>query len=740
MNLAARLRSPSIAAILCLAAAIVVAIVALIFFSRRTANRLAYRDSFASGNAAEWIAFGGTWQIANGTMRNDSDERGAKLITGSSDWRDYSFAADVELLGEQGDAGLVLRSSDEEAGVDSYSGYYVGLRGNDGNLVIGRADHGWIELATRSMPRGVHAFQWYHLKALVHECEITAYANEIPDGPAQTLSFNDRHCLTGGRIGLRSHSSGGVWKNLVVLPLSVAYPQSTPSGPYPAPASLPYAVDEPVTVSQRGAESPLTRRPAPGGETASEEAASIESPKPVESIGGLRAVRTKDRLATVRGTVILNSPRIYVQDATGGVAIMPHTETNLKVGDEVEVTGEVDVHDFSYVIRNAKIRLLWAHAPAPPLAVTATQAATGAFDSRFIEVDGSLAGITSEEDNRLLLSLTSNGQSFSAIVNPTRGNQSLRHITKRSVLRLRGVCVVDPEFTRNVTPFVLILASSDEVELLGGPPWWSLRNLVVIGLVMVTLCLLAYLLYLHARHWRLRAIVDERERIAHEMHDTLAQCFVGIGFQLQAIGNSVPSTLPNINRQLDLACDLVRHSHEEATRSLSSLRREFLESETLQSALHSFANKMVVNGAVRVKLNAAGEDSATPYAVKDALFRIGQEAISNALRHGDPTLLQVAIEYAATTVTMVIEDNGSGFEQTGDLGGFGLTGIRKRAEAISATFSLFTGLGQGTRVQVVAPLPPKLAWLKAHRYFWRDAWGGVSNGKGTQQNPYSYRR
>src|SRR5216683_1200880 len=108
---------------------------------------LPYHDSFATGKAEEWKALGGTWELMNGSMRNDSDERGAKLLTGSAQWQNYSIEADVMLLGEGGNAGLILRSSDEEEGVDAYTGYYAGLRNLDNSLVLGRAGHGWMEVA-----------------------------------------------------------------------------------------------------------------------------------------------------------------------------------------------------------------------------------------------------------------------------------------------------------------------------------------------------------------------------------------------------------------------------------------------------------------------------------------------------------------------------------------------------------------------------------------------------------------
>jgi signal transduction histidine kinase len=715
--------------------------IAATVFLRRPSNRLPYHDSFASGQAGEWTAFGGIWELANGVMRNDSDERGAKLVTGSAVWKDYSFSGDVELLGQQGDAGLMLRSGDEERGVDSYRGYYVGLRSNDDNLIIGLADHGWIELAARPMPGGVHPFQWYHLKGAVRGCQITAIATEISTRAFQATSVIDKDCVPQGRVGLRSHSSGGVWKNLEVLPSTASESNLPQASPSVTPPKLSYAVDEPVVGRISNPDRPNASsskkqqiiRNRPGGATA--------NASPVESISGLRLIRTKSRRATTRGTVILNYPSLYVQDATGGVAVIPSSETHLKIGDEVEVTGEVDVHDFSCVIRNANIRLLWAHAPAPAVAVTAGQAATGAFDARFIEVDGDLWAKEAGPDNTLLLTLKSDGQSFQAIIHEGRGNAIARSISRRSHLRLRGVCVVDSLYTHNLTPFVLLIPSSDDLEVLAGAPWWSARNLLIIGLLSLTLALLAYLLYIHAKHWRLQAIVEERERIAHEMHDTLAQCFVGIGFQLQAISNGMPKSMHAINEQIDLACELVRHSHEEASRSLSTLRREFLESEPLHSALNAFACRMVEHGSIKVLTTVEGEGAPTPYRIKDALFRIGQEAIANAVRHGNPSVLKIQVDYRNAAVMMLIADNGGGFTPSGDLRGFGLTGMRKRAEGIAGALHLSSIVGSGTQVKVVAPLPPKLTLLKVNSYVRRQGTEGGSNDpRNDKKNPYSYRR
>src|SRR5580700_2538859 len=88
---------------------------------------LPYHDSFAQGKIDEWTAYDGNWNLVDGSVTNDSDERGAKLIVGSPRWRSYAIDADLQLIGG-GDAGLLLRTSNIERGVDSYDGYYAGLR------------------------------------------------------------------------------------------------------------------------------------------------------------------------------------------------------------------------------------------------------------------------------------------------------------------------------------------------------------------------------------------------------------------------------------------------------------------------------------------------------------------------------------------------------------------------------------------------------------------------------------
>ena len=148
-------------------------------------------------------------------MRNNSDERGAKLMNGNVNLRDYVIEADVQLLGQYGDAGLIIRASHEEEGVDAYDGYYAGLRDLDNTLILGRAGYGWIEYQARRVTPRVFAQQWYHLKVLAYECNIVATATS-PSGQVTLDAIQQPDCIRSGRFGLKSYQTGGLWRNVQV--------------------------------------------------------------------------------------------------------------------------------------------------------------------------------------------------------------------------------------------------------------------------------------------------------------------------------------------------------------------------------------------------------------------------------------------------------------------------------------------------------------------------------------------
>lgn len=185
--------------------------------SLRSPDRgLPYQDHFASSDNDEWSAYGGNWKLQSGTMVNESNERGAKLVTGSAYWDDYAVEADVALR-SSGDAGLIARVSDAEQGVDAYSGIYVGLRIRDQALVLGVADHDWQEAVAKPLATPIVPNSWYHLNVQLSGCQVNATVSTVDSRQIAALERAFDSCPRRGKIGLRSYDSGGVWKNVRVM-------------------------------------------------------------------------------------------------------------------------------------------------------------------------------------------------------------------------------------------------------------------------------------------------------------------------------------------------------------------------------------------------------------------------------------------------------------------------------------------------------------------------------------------
>ncbi len=684
-----------LAALLTVLAAAIVAAVLL----RNAHHGLPYHDSFAAGRAAEWTAYDGTWNLTQSGVQNDSPEPGAKLVTGSPLWSDYSLDADVELLGE-GDAGVIVRASSVEHGVDSYSGYYAAVRTGDQSVVLGRAGHGWAEFPARPMPGGIAPYHWYHLRVVAAGCSISVTATNTSNGKSAHSSYRDRGCLRTGMIGLRSLGSGGIWRNICAAPLNAATPVPPSSSATPGPlAPLPFAGEFVPALS------------------------SVTLQKSVQSIRSLRFLSiTRPAQATVRGTVVLALPSLYVQDGGGGARIEPTgVIPPLKVGDDVEVSGDVYPQGLSTVIRNASVRPIWERAPIPPLAVTTEQASSGAFDAMSIEVEGRLEAKSLNPGGSLSLRLRDGQQSFLALSDSVGAEGLLHRLPLNSLLRIRGVCMVSESFTHNQVPFVLILRSLEDARVISGPPWWSADHIAEILAALLALGFLIYVVYTRAHDWKLRMVMAERESLSHEIHDTLSQCFVGIGFQLRGVlhrlqAEPTRADIDSVREDISVAYGFVKRSHEVARRSLGGLRPETLESTGLVPALEQAARRIVGDGAITIFTETTGDLRPAPLHVIDSLFRIGQEAIANGVQHGHPTRIHISAHYAANSLRLFIEDDGAGFHTQARSNGLGLNGMKLRTESVNGKLDIRSAPGHGTRVTVTAPIPRRFAWLPRLAY------------------------
>jgi signal transduction histidine kinase len=652
-----------------------------------------------------WQAFGGTWQAVNGAMQNISDDRGAKLINGLPRWHNYIVETDIQLLGEAGDAGILVRTSQEEVGVDSYHGYFAGLRNIDETLILGRADYGWHEFQTIPVHSGVHSRAWYHLKVLAYECNIVAIATS-PNGENTKAIMREPDCLANGRFGLQSYSVGAVWKNLDVRPATEQDLQAMLNArAATAPEYQAFGQGPPEWWSEQRFMEPMRR-----------ELRDHKTDPDAVPIANLRLLNpNQPSHVTVDGVVTLVSPILFVQDSTGGVAI-PNVPagTPVQIGDAVEVRGDSEQHDFSSVLHNADIRLLWSHTPVPPVSVTAGQAATGAFDAQYIETEGRLKEEQATGNKSIELKLGDGSQSFFAIAESPSLAEALVSLKTGSLVRVRGICVANRAFARDETSFALLMRSVDDAQVIESPPWWNPRHAIELFLALLALSFGLQMAYLSIKRSQSRAITEERERLALEMHDTLAQSYAGLGFQLEALcSEAAPAS--RMHTRLEATVGMVRAGHLEARRNIAALRPSNLEQMSLAKALEHAAHTIVQGGSIDISLSVRGEPKQLPLRISDTLYRIGQEAIANAVRHGHPQHIELRLVYGRPSVRLTVRDDGQGFSPQEESAGFGMRGMMRRAEGINATLRVHSAPGHGTSVHVRAtpPQSPLAAWWQS---------------------------
>jgi two-component sensor histidine kinase len=407
---------------------------------------------------------------------------------------------------------------------------------------------------------------------------------------------------------------------------------------------------------------------------------------------------------TVQATLTLNGSPSYIQDATGGAELDSASIQGFRIGDELLVTGRVEDRETGLEFKDSRVELLWHGSPIPPLSVTPEDAALGKFPALLIEVNGRFVSLERLK-GETWLRLESGHQGFLARLE-TAGNRSLiPPIEKGSLLRLRGVCSLLPQDTQYQGGFGILLRSAEDVAVITGPPWWNLKHLIELGILLAVLAIAGHVSLVQVLKSRFRAIMAERARLGHELHDTLAQSFAGLSYQIQAARKAVPRTDNVLSRHLDVALDMVRHSHAEAHRSIMMLRpQELAEGANLPSAIQRALEESTVGCNLDTRFTINGSAGELPLMATDALYRIAQEAIANALRHGQPTAIEVALDYKPASVALTVIDNGRGFDtKASNSRGFGLAGIRERARALRGHCGLISEPGHGTRVHVEIP-------------------------------------
>jgi signal transduction histidine kinase len=469
---------------------------------------------------------------------------------------------------------------------------------------------------------------------------------------------------------------------------------------------------EPVRMLERGARDPY--------------ALPLRSPEDL-----LRYNRAGPELHRVRlrGVVTYGDPgeMFFLQDGNRGIEVTTRQRTGLRVGAVLDVVGFVGRSGHGPKLEDAefKIQPVAKRIDAPRISTTAA----GAWDNALVRVEARLLSVIRELDFITLVLETSDGICSAR----ARWPYSREHPAawdEGTTLEVTGICrvIVNPErqneFIWLPQSVQILFRSADDVAILKQPPFWESRYAFRVLIAFIGLTVLTTLgIYLRYRT-RIReqqrnrsaaereftAVLRERNRVAREIHDTLAQGLTSISAQIELAKERLAQSPESALRHLQLAREMVQGSLADARRSIWALRPQVLESQPLRGALEQIGRQLTSGSRVAVHVRESGSRVDLPSFLEIDLLRIGQEAITNAVRHGRPSRVEVELQYSPGWVRLRVTDNGCGMERATEFvrsagrEGFGLIGMQERAKQMRGSLEMRAARGGGTEMLLEVPI------------------------------------
>lgn len=436
----------------------------------------------------------------------------------------------------------------------------------------------------------------------------------------------------------------------------------------------------------------------------------------------------EERRRRVKGVVTLCWPGklVVLQNDQGAVRVHPRDAGPLRLGDEVSAMGFVSRVKGGLVLEEAVFGegefLGLPQAEVVGRAKVIEEAWELDRDGRYLKLGGVLREMWSREEGHVFV-IESGGGVFKARL-PAEARLPM-NFQPGSHVELSGVCVmVLSKEARQIgmaaDGFEIDLPDIRSISVVAAPPWWTAERLgvvlaAILGVLGLSL-LWGFMLRrrverrgellvreIRARH-DAELVAAERMRLAGDLHDTLSQSLSGAAMQLEVAG-TLAGPEGEADEHFVLAKRLLDRSREDLRRAVWDLSPSGLADLDLAAALGKVARE--VAGDRVVEVTKEGDVAGLPERVRAHLFRVGQEALGNALRHGDPKKVKVRVEVSEGAVVLAVEDDGCGFDPERapgpDEGHFGLRSLKERVARLGGRLEISSS-PEGTRVVADVPL------------------------------------
>ncbi len=494
---------------------------------------------------------------------------------------------------------------------------------------------------------------------------------------------------------------------------------------------------------------------------------------PLNSIAQYRRDSPPGKRVHVKGTVTLQrlGEDLFIQDATGGLHIKSHDNGIFKPGDVIEAAGFPEIENFLPILQDG----IFKRTAQPNVALTPKTASVkelqqGLHYADFVVLKAKLLDHAVRKvrlraggqfGTRTILMLQSTNLVFTAeFQTPEREEAAeLTGIPIGSFVEVSGICLTESGDDGKMNSLQVLLPTPGSIHILDRPSWFTPRRLVIGFAILASILIviaswtvmvskknsvLNYLIQervkaqveLQRAHDQLeervkertaelkfqisarkeselqfKAVLGERTRLAQELHDTLEQTLTGIALQLDAAARLFKRNPENAGDRLELARNLMRQSQVELRRSVWDLRCRALEQFDLPGALLRSGRQITYGTGIHVEVETKGQMRALPEVMEENLLRMGQEALTNVIKHSGANLASIELEFDTDNVVLHIKDDGKGFVPENCVGPsdghFGLLGMTERAKRLGGQVIISSVPGAGTTVRIEIPLDPQ---------------------------------
>ena len=436
----------------------------------------------------------------------------------------------------------------------------------------------------------------------------------------------------------------------------------------------------------------------------------------------LRSGTSPDDVVKVCGVVThAIKTELWLRDASGSVRVQAAGAGRFTPGDRVEAEGVAAIAPFSPILLARQVSQIGQTNPPVParLPDSPIWKTLLSLQMELVSTEALFLG-SHETSDEILLQCRVGKKIFQAAV--PKPCPFAAQLAPGSRVQITGICELTTTHLMAragwVDGFTIHLRGADDLRLLSSPSWWTPQRLSIgllgcVGLVVGTQIwiwqlrrqVLAQTRMIQAQVEQ-KSVLDERQRIARDLHDTLEQQMTGVGLQISCAEEQIASHPNEARAALRLARKMVRYCCDEADRTVRDLRGVLLEERGLGGALQEVLPSLVANSSAKLVFEVQGTPSNLDAVVENHLLNIAQESVANAVQHAAATRIKVMIDYAPNTLTLTIADDGRGFEASVHQGPghFGLIGMRERANKMKAALAVESVPGKGTSIRVTLPI------------------------------------